>query len=163
MKIYDGVGIAAPQVGVPLRIFAVNAPPPRLRPDDDGPPRPLSQGEAALLPMMPLVFINPEIISGSDTLVSYEEGCLSVPDIYADVMRPETIVFQAQILGGAFISLEVGGFLARILQHETDHLNGIVFVDRLEPGKLDGIRSKLDKLKKSGKKKGFLRILEDQS
>ena len=82
-----------------------------------------------------------------------EEGCLSVPGLYAPVKRPVSIVFQAQILGGREIRLECGGLLARAIQHEYDHLDGIVFVQRLEDEDLNAIKSGIDKIvKKSGKR-----------
>ena len=93
---FDGVGLAATQVGVGLRIIALGVPLPK---DENGNLKISSPGEAILLNRMPLVLVNPEIISfGPDSSVR-DEGCLSVPEIYAPVIRPSTLVFQAQILG----------------------------------------------------------------
>ena len=148
---HDGVGLAAPQVGVPLRMFALHVYTPE---DENGNPLPVnSPGERELLPKMPLVFINPEIVSRSEVMEEREEGCLSVPGLYAPVKRPASIVFHAQILGGREIQLECGGLLARAIQHEYDHLDGIVFVQRLEEKDLNSIKSGIDKIvKKSGKR-----------
>ncbi len=147
----NGIGLAAPQVGVPLRMFALH-----VYMDEDENGNPLcgnSPGEIELLPKMPLVFVNPEIVSRSEVMEEREEGCLSVPGLYAPVKRPASIVFHAQILGGREIQLECGGLLARAIQHEYDHLDGIVFVQRLEEKDLNAIKSGIDKIvKKSGKR-----------
>lgn len=148
---HNGIGLAAPQVGVSLRMFALHVYPPE---DEEGNPLPAnSPGEIELLPKMPLVFVNPEIISRGSETDTREEGCLSVPGLWAPVTRPSTIVFKAQILGGNEITLECGGLLARAIQHEYDHLDGIVFVQRLTEEDFSAVRRDMDKIvKKSGKK-----------
>ncbi len=103
-----GVGLAGPQVGVKKRIFVTKAP-----------------GDIAR------VFINPEIIFTSQEQGKYEEGCLSIPGIYADVLRPLAVTIQAWNLNGKPFRIDNDDFLARIIQHENDHLNGILFPDRL--------------------------------
>lgn len=110
---YDdqGVGLAANQVNLPLRIFVVNA---------AGNPE---EGEE-------LVFINP-VISHQRGSCEREEGCLSLPGVYADITRPEVVHVHAYDLDGNEFDRDVDGFLARIIQHETDHLNGTMFFDRL--------------------------------
>lgn len=110
MQDEQGLGLAAPQVGVPSRIFVVD-----LHQD----------GEE------PRIFINPDIIETSQELVSYEEGCLSIPGVYADVSRPERVKVQAQDLRGKAFVVDADGMLARVIQHENDHLNGVLFIDRL--------------------------------
>lgn len=106
-----GVGLAANQVNLPLRLFIVN------------PAGDREEGEE-------LVFINP-VISRPRGSCEREEGCLSLPGIYADVTRPASIHVQAYDLDGNEFDDDVDGFLARIIQHETDHLNGTMFFDRL--------------------------------
>lgn len=108
----DGIGLAAPQVGVLKRIFVCH-----VRGDQ------------------PRVFINPEIIGTSPELVDYEEGCLSIPGVYADVSRPEQISVQAVNEDGKRFSLEASGLLSRVIQHEMDHLKGVLFIDHLEEHK----------------------------
>lgn len=108
MNASRGVGLAAPQVGISQRFFICHAP------DDE-----------------PRIFINPEIIATSPELSAYEEGCLSIPGIYADVVRPAKVEVQAWDLRGRPFKLEADGFLARVIQHEYDHLNGVLFLDRL--------------------------------
>ncbi len=156
---HDGVGLAAPQVGVPLRMFALHVYAPE---DENGNPLPTtSPGERELLPKMPLVFLNPEIVSRSEVKETREEGCLSVPGLGAPVERPVSVVFRAQILGGGEICLECAGLLARAIQHEYDHLDGIVFVQRLSDEAFSGIKPGIDKIvRKSGKKNFKLKRLK---
>jgi peptide deformylase len=153
---FDGVGLAATQVGVGLRIIALGVPLPK---DENGNLKISSPGEAILLNRMPLVLVNPEIVSfGPDSSVR-DEGCLSVPEIYAPVIRPSTLVFQAQILGAESFTLECGGLLARAIQHEIDHLDGILFVNRLTEEEFAKIEHALGKLKRHYARMKFLRKL----
>ena len=123
MEEADGVGLAAPQIGKSIRMFVVKA--------DDGVER---------------TFINPQIIATSNELVGYEEGCLSIPKNYEDVIRPEKITIQARNEKGRRFTLEADGFLARVIQHEYDHLEGVLFIDRIDPAKKAKIEQKfLDK------------------
>ena len=119
MKETDGIGLAGPQVGLNRRIFVVCA--------DDGVDR---------------VFINPQIIGTSTETVGYEEGCLSIPGFYEDVIRPERITVQAKNEKGRRFTLEAEGLLARVIQHEYDHLDGVMFIDRISPAKKDKIEAK---------------------
>lgn len=163
MFAFDGLGLAAPQVGRSIRMIALAVPRPADK-QEDGSPAPqlqLSQGEMELLPKMPMVILNPEIIEYGKETSKSEEGCLSLPDIYAPVTRPATITVKGEILGGAPFVLTCGGLLARALQHEIDHLDGTVFVERLSPEDYLRVKSKVEKLLKHGKRKGFLRTLAD--
>ena len=150
MRTYDGVGIAAPQVGVSRRLVVFDVPFPEE-------PGELSPGEAALLPLMPLAVVNPEIIAYGDTVAERDEGCLSVPGIFAPVVRPERVVFRAQLLDGSTIEYECGGLLGRCIQHELDHLEGMLFTDRVSPAEQEKIRFKLEQLEASGAKKHYCR------
>ncbi len=107
----NGVGLAANQVDLPFRLFVANT---TVSPDD---------GEE-------LVFINP-VIKRPKGSSEKEEGCLSIPGVFAPVVRPERIAVTAFDLSGNVFNKEVDGLLARIIQHETDHLDGILFIDRL--------------------------------
>ena len=151
MNLFDGIGLAGPQYDLSKRIVALAVPHP-----EQGA---ISPGEAILLPRMPMVIINPEIIALSDVTETAEEGCLSVPEIYAPVKRPQFIQFRAQTIDGELIECECGGLLARCIQHEIDHLNGILFVDRLTEDAFSVIEAKLKKLKKSGSKKDFKKTI----
>jgi len=154
MFAFEGIGLAAPQVGVGLRLItlAVNMP-------SEESTRPLTPGEALLLPRMPLALVNPEIVASGDTLVEAEEGCLSVPEIYAAVSRPSVVELQARTLAGEVIRAQCGGWLARVLQHEIDHLDGTLFIDRVSPAGYRLIKPKVDRLRAKAKAKGFLRRL----
>lgn len=117
-----GIGLAAPQVGRRERLFVVD-----LRPMlDDMDPEDLAD-----LPPQPMVFINPEITGESDTDCEFEEGCLSIPDLREPVVRPERIHLEYLDRHFQPQELEVGSLLARVVQHEYDHLEGILFIDHI--------------------------------
>ena len=105
----DGVGLAGPQVGVPEKIFVVHI-----------------RGEE------PMVFINPVITETSIETGVYEEGCLSIPGVYHDVVRPLAVTIQAQDVKGKVFTLKADGLLARVIQHENDHLHGKLYIDHLD-------------------------------
>jgi peptide deformylase len=121
-----GIGLAGPQVSAPLRIFVTDV-----------------EGDK------PRIFINPEIVLTSQEIVSFEEGCLSLPRLYLDVVRPEFIRVQAWNEKGRPFTIETGGLLARVIQHEYDHLEGILFIDRLKPGKRDRALAQYGRLAKA--------------
>ena len=129
-----GIGLAAIQVGVPKRLLVIDL----QEPEEEG-------GEPV---RRPLVFINPEIVENSDREVPYTEGCLSIPDQYADVDRPDRIRARWLDENGAAHEEEIDGFLAVCLQHEMDHLNGILFIDHLSRLKRDMVLKKLAKQRK---------------
>jgi len=121
MRAHQGVGLAGPQIGVMQRIFVAEIPASRSGTDE---PHPQS-GTSYIL-------INPEIIQSADTLVEGREGCLSIPTWYGLVERPEWVEVHAQDLNGKKIKLKVDDLLARIFQHELDHLNGVLFIDHIK-------------------------------
>jgi peptide deformylase len=129
-----GIGLAAIQVGVPKRILVIDL----QEPQEEG-------GEPV---KDPRVFINPEILQASDQEVPYTEGCLSVPDQYAEVDRPDRIRARWLDLDGKAHEEEIEGLLATCLQHEMDHLNGILFIDHLSRLKREMILKKLTKQRK---------------
>ncbi len=139
---YDapGIGLAAVQIGVPQRILVIDLQRPGVSdPDaaDDAPPPPDVRD--------PKVFINPEILWESDEVTFYNEGCLSVPEQYADVPRPAQIKAKWLDIDGAEHIEDIDGLLATCLQHEIDHLNGVLFIDHLSKLKRDIIIKKLVK------------------
>ena len=149
----NGCGLAGNQIGKALRIAVIHVDPPE---DKDGNPLPMgTPGERELCPKMPITLINPEIVEYSEQQCSYEEGCLSVPKLYANVVRSEKVVLKATLLDGSKILLECGGFLARAIQHELDHLEGIVFVEKAEPADYEKIRPALEKMIKKNGFKNF--------
>ncbi|MBE6362842.1 MAG: peptide deformylase [Lentisphaerae bacterium] len=148
MGYFNGIGLAAPQYGESLRLVVIDVP----QESNTGSP-----GEALLLPKMPLVLVNPEIVMSSEKSASREEGCLSVPGLYAPVCRPERVVLRTQIMDGDFIEIECGGLLGRCIQHELDHLDGKLFTDRVEPDTARQIRGDLDRLTRIGQSRNFRR------
>jgi peptide deformylase len=148
---YDapGIGLAAIQIGVPLRVLVIDL----QEPDPDAPAERCDDGgcedEHRPLRRVPRVFINPEIVDPSEQHSVYQEGCLSVPEIYAEVERPATVRVRWQDLDGAAHEEALDGLLATCLQHEMDHLEGILFIDRLSRLKRQMVLKKLDKLRKA--------------
>ena len=129
-----GIGLAAIQVGVPKRILVIDL----QDPAEEG-------GEPV---RNPLVFINPEILRTSETERPYNEGCLSVPDQYAEIDRPDSIRARWLDREGKVHEEEIEGMLATCLQHEMDHLEGVLFIDYLSRLKRDMILRKLAKQRK---------------
>ena len=119
-----GVGLAAPQVGVNLRMIAIDT-----RPSEPDPDAVLSQGEVLLNPRMPMVLVNPEILSSSPEKETCYEGCLSLPGVDGEVTRPVSVLLKATLLDGSQVIAECGNLLGRCLQHEIDHLDGVLFID----------------------------------
>ena len=148
---YDapGIGLAAIQVGVPLRVLVID-----LQPDDpDAEPETCNHGghEHTHQPTKkePRVFINPEILDPAEDLASYQEGCLSVPDVFADVDRPATCRVRYQDLEGETHEEDMEGLMATCIQHEMDHLEGILFIDHLSRLKRNMALKKLKKLREA--------------
>ncbi|MFL6732055.1 MAG: peptide deformylase [Sphingomicrobium sp.] len=136
---YDapGIGLAAVQVGVPLRLLVIDLQEPANPEDPES--KPVRD---------PRVFINPEILWHSDHDVPYTEGCLSVPEQYAEVMRPDKIRARWSDVEGNSFEEEIDGLLSVCLQHEMDHLNGVLFIDHLSRLKRDMVLKKLAKWRK---------------
>jgi peptide deformylase len=124
-----GIGLAAPQVGVLKRVVVVD-----VSKDPDNP--------------KPMQLVNPEIVWASDELTDYEEGCLSLPDHYSQVTRPARVRVRYMDRTGATQEIEADGLLAVCLQHEMDHLEGVLFVDHISKLKRNVILRKLQKSKK---------------
>lgn len=148
--VFNGIGLAAPQYGVSKRMVVLDVP-------ADSMSEVPTPGEEQLLPRMPLVLINPEIVSYSTNKSVREEGCLSVPDIYAPVERPEKVVLRSMTLDGDMIECECGGLLGRCIQHELDHLEGKCFTDRLSPEAAREVAGEIKRLLRYGEKKSFMR------
>ena len=136
---YDapGIGLAAIQVGVPRRILVIDL---QERESDD---------EDAPVVRNPMVFINPQILEGSEQLSIYNEGCLSVPEQYAEVERPATIRASWMDREGRIHEQTLDGLLATCLQHEMDHLEGILFIDHLSRLKREMVLKKLQKARRA--------------
>ncbi|MDR0301358.1 MAG: peptide deformylase [Treponema sp.] len=129
LKRDNGVGLAGPQIGLMKRIFVVH-----IEGDEER------------------VFINPSILETSQETIKFEEGCLSVPGIYVDVVRSESVKIQAWNEKGKPFTLESGGLLARVIQHEYDHLEGVLFLDRITEQKKEKLLAKYEKTARKGVK-----------
>ena len=128
---YDapGIGLAAIQIGVPLRLLVID-----LAKEDQ--------------PKEPHVVVNPRIVASGDEVSVYEEGCLSIPDYYAEVERPATVTVAYLDRDGKERTLQADGLMATCLQHEIDHLNGVLFIDHISKLKRDMVVRKFRKLAK---------------
>jgi peptide deformylase len=132
---YDapGIGLAAIQVGEPKRVITMD-----LAKKDE--------------PRQPQVFINPELISASEEKNIHEEGCLSIPEYYEEVERPARVTVRYLDLDGKERELDANGLLATCIQHEIDHLNGVLFIDHISKLKRDRVIKKFTKALKQGKR-----------
>lgn len=126
-----GIGLAAIQISVPKRVVTMD-----LAKKDD--------------PAEPQVFINPEIVWSSDEKATYEEGCLSIPEYYEEVERPKTVRVKFLDRDGKPQEMEADGLLATCLQHEIDHINGVLFIDHISKLKRDMVLKKFKKAAKRG-------------
>ena len=147
MEEYRGIGLAAQQVGRAIQLTVID-----IRAAENRPSTLEIDGETAdPNSLMPLVMINPVITPLNDP-VSGSEGCLSFPEIYGDVTRPEKVSVKAEDARGEPIEFICGGLLARCVQHETDHLHGILCIDRMDrASKTDELREDLEFLQKETK------------
>jgi len=125
----EGVGLAAPQIGINKRIFVMDC-------NDEQEKKEY------------VIAINPEIISFSEDLKTYKEGCLSIPEITEEVIRPEKVIVSYEDLSGKLKTEKLEGLWATCFQHELDHLNGKLFIDYLKPIKKTLIKNKIKKLNK---------------
>ncbi|XP_039809159.1 peptide deformylase 1B, chloroplastic-like [Panicum virgatum] len=125
----DGIGLSAPQVGVNVQLMVFN------------PAGVKGEGEE-------IVLVNPVVYKSGKRLLVFEEGCLSFPGIYANVVRPESVKIEAQDVTGAKIKVKLSGLPARVFQHEFDHLLGILFFDRMTMDVLETVREELKNLEK---------------
>ncbi len=130
-----GIGLAAIQVGVDRRVLVID-----LQEEED------AEGKAI---RHPRAFVNPEILSVSDETCPYNEGCLSIPEQYAEVERPVSCRVRYQDRGGENHEEDMTGLLATCMQHEIDHLNGVLFIDHLSRLKRDMLVKKLDKQRRA--------------
>ena len=137
----QGVGLAAQQVGIAKQLAVID-----VRAVEDRPSTLELDGQPAdVAKFMPLVLINPEVKPVGEP-VKGSEGCLSFPEIYGDITRPKTVDVKALDAKGNPIAFRCGGLLARAVQHETDHLNGILFIDRMEKATKLELQPELDAL-----------------
>lgn len=145
MREAHGVGLAAQQVGVPVRLLVAD-----ISEVEDRPSWLKIGGESCdPLPLMPLVLINPEIAVGRHREPGIE-GCLSFPELTGEIRRATVVQVAALLLDGRRVEFEAGDFLARVIQHEVDHVNGVLFVDRMSSAAKAGLAGRLKRLKREG-------------
>ena len=147
MHAAHGVGLAAQQIGEALKLTVLDISAVEDRPST----LKLDGREIDPKTAMPLVLINPEIELRGETEVGIE-GCLSFPEITGDIERAQSVTVRAQTLEGEIIQIEASGFLARAIQHEGDHLNGILFIDRMRSAAKAALSSRLRRLQKETKR-----------
>lgn len=135
-----GIGLAAPQIGISKRIFVIDVDYSRDETAEDS-------GEYTLGNFNPRIFINPKFVE-TDGQTTYQEGCLSLPGVYEDVKRFDTIKVEYQDVKGETHTLDADELLSICIQHENDHLDGIVFIERLSQLKKSFLKKKLIKAKK---------------
>lgn len=133
VKKAEGIGLAAPQINLLKRIIVIDTSPIIEETDE--------KYEAVL--------VNPEIVDYEDDLIIYKEGCLSFPGIFEDIYRPDTIYVKYQDLSFNIHEEKLSGIKSRIFQHEFDHLNGILFIDKMETITRNLLRGKLNRIKKA--------------
>ena len=145
---YDapGIGLAAIQVGEPLRVITIDCAK-RAEDEEEGDGEP-QRGETQEAERDPIFLINPEIVAFGDAASTYEEGCLSIPDYFADVERPASCTVKYLDRDGKEQELEADGLLSVCVQHEIDHLNGKLFIDYLSRLKRDMVVRKFTKIAK---------------
>ena len=143
MHAANGVGLAAPQIGESLQLTVLDV----SQVEDRASTMKLNGKSFDPRSAMPLVLINPQVDLGGETEMG-TEGCLSFPEITGEIERAKSITVRAQNLEGEPIEIETTGFLARAIQHEVDHLNGILFIDRMSSAAKTSLSSKLKRLQK---------------
>lgn len=142
----NGIGLAAPQIGRNIRMVVIDIPADEEEDGENAPETATVNGEEkAIRELMPLVFINPELEPYGKSYL-FTEGCLSVHNIRANVARPERVKAKLTLLDGSVLELDCGGLLARCLQHECDHLEGFLFVDRVSSAAKLTLSKKLKRL-----------------
>ena len=134
MEVSDGIGLAAPQIGKSIRLFVIDA-------------WPMAEDDPTLADFK-RVFLNPQIVEETGSKWGFVEGCLSVPELREEVMRPSTVTIEYYDENWAHKKETFGGIKARIIQHEYDHLDGILFVDKVSPLKKKLIKGKLNNIAK---------------
>lgn len=139
MRDEEGIGLAAPQVGVSWRLFVIDIPETDERTAD---------GELPSATPGPMVFVNPVLSNPQGAVEPMEEGCLSLPEIRGDVLRPPVITVTAQDFEGEKFTLTASGLLARCIQHENDHLDGVLIIDKMTQLSRMKVRAALKELER---------------
>ncbi|MFL6595663.1 MAG: peptide deformylase [Chthoniobacterales bacterium] len=139
----NGVGLAAQQIGEALQLTVLDVTEVEDRPST----LKINAKDVDLVIAMPLILLNPTLTLGDETVLG-SEGCLSFPEITGDIVRSEFVMVTAETLDGETLKIEASGLLARAIQHEIDHLNGILFIDRMNSAAKVSLASRLKRLQK---------------
>ena len=143
MEAANGVGLAAPQIGLDIQFAVIDV-------TDTSEPLTFLRVDGEDVPMeefMPLVFMNPELSFPQKEKVVMNEGCLSFPDVRYDVNRPDVVRAKVMLLDGRQVEIETDGLLSRAIQHETDHLFGVLFIDRVSPAGKLALKRKIQRMR----------------
>lgn len=143
MQAANGVGLAAQQIGEPLQLTVIDI----SRAEEQPSTMKLNEEEVEPNDFMPLILLNPELLLGKETNFAVE-GCLSFPEITGEIRRSISVRLKAETIDGLPIEIEATGLLARALQHEVDHLNGILFIDRMSAATKVALRSRLKRMQR---------------
>lgn len=143
MREAKGVGLAAQQIGQAIQLTVIDV----RESKETNSEMWIDDQPAAVNKHLPMILLNPKI-TPLNSAVPGQEGCLSFPEIYGDVLRPETVDVEALYPEGSTAKFRCNGFLARVIQHETDHLNGILFIDRMTRAAKKQIQPALDALRR---------------
>ena len=143
MEAANGVGLAAQQVGAALQLTVIDV----SRAEDQASTMKIDGREVDPKEFMPLILLNPQLSLGKETNVSVE-GCLSFPEITGEIRRAIAVTAKGETIAGEPIEIEATGLLARALQHEVDHLNGILFIDRMSAATKVALRSRLKRMQR---------------
>ena len=146
MRAANGVGLAAQQVGVPIQLMVID-----VSGVEDRPSELIISGKSVGIgDFMPLILVNPVVELGKETEEGVE-GCLSFPDLNGDIVRASSVKVKAKKLDGTVMEFEARGLLSRAVQHEVDHLNGILFIDRMNSAVRTSLAGKLKRLQKQSR------------
>jgi peptide deformylase len=147
MHAANGVGLAAQQIGEPVQLAVID-----VRDAEDRPSAMfIDDGQVDLEKHMPMVLLNPQLKLAAEKETG-TEGCLSFPEMTAEITRASGVRCKAQLLDGSTLEFDAAGLLARALQHEVDHLNGVLFIDRMSSAARAGLAGKLKRLQKESQK-----------
>jgi peptide deformylase len=147
MRAANGVGLAAQQVGVPIQLAVID-----VSGVEDRPSEMIMSGKSvSITAFMPLILVNPVIELSKETEEGVE-GCLSFPELNGDIVRATSVKVKAKKLDGSPIEFEARGLLSRAVQHEVDHLNGVLFIDRMNSAVRTSLAGKLKRLQKLARK-----------
>jgi peptide deformylase len=142
MRAANGIGLAAPQLGIPIQLAVIDVP----HDETSASYLRIDGKDTAIADAMPLIFVNPELQLGRET-EAMDEGCLSFPDLRGEVKRSIAVRARLGTIEGGVVEIEADGLLSRAIQHETDHLFGVLFIDRMSAAQKLGLKKKIREMR----------------